>query len=104
MKIIKSIIIAAIIFLLAFKGFAQQKSVAMTWQFHSINNIGLLEGQAGAAMPLQTINGLQNKSWVVGAGVGLDDSRFRTLPLFVDIRKEFGTTQSKFFLYADAGT
>lgn len=82
---------------------AQQKNITKLFQFHSINNVGLLEGQAGSAFQLQTINGAQYKSWFAGAGVGLDYYRFRSIPLFIDIRKEFGKRDSKFFVYADAG-
>jgi hypothetical protein len=72
-------------------------------KFHSINQVGWLQGQSGAASQLQTINGAQYRSWFVGAGVGLDYYRFRTVPLFIDVRKEFGKTMNKFFVYADAG-
>jgi hypothetical protein len=82
---------------------AQQNSSKKALQFHSINNIGLLEGQAGSAFQLQTINGAQYKSCFVGFGLGLDYYRYRTIPLFFDVRKEFGKSDNKFFAYADAG-
>jgi hypothetical protein len=84
-------------------GFSQSKKNPSKWVLHSINNVGLLEGQAGSALQLQTINGVKYKSWFAGLGVGLDYYRFRTIPLFVDIRKEFGKKQDKFFVYGDAG-
>jgi hypothetical protein len=80
---------------------AQQKSCS--WQFHSLNSVGLLEAQAGSAFQLQTINGVQYKSWFVGAGIGLDYYRYRTIPLFIDMRKEFGKTANKLFVYTDLG-
>ena len=82
---------------------AQQKTITCTWQFHSINNIGLLEGQTGSAFQLQSINGMQYKSWYGGIGLGLDFYRYRTIPLFIDFRKEFGSSVNKFFAYADGG-
>ena len=81
----------------------QQKAITSNWQFHSINNIGLLEGQTGSAFQIQSINGMQYKSWYGGIGVGLDFYRYRTIPLFLDIRKEFGSNRDKFFAYADGG-
>jgi hypothetical protein len=84
-------------------GSAQQKSSNGIWQFHSVNNLGLLEGQAGSSFQLQTINGVQNRSWFGGIGVGLDYYRYRTIPLFFDIRREFGKNPNKIFLYADLG-
>jgi hypothetical protein len=66
-------------------------------------NVGLLVGQTGNAFQLQTINGAQYRSWFAGAGVGLDYYRFRTIPLFLDLKKEFGRSSNKLFVYADGG-
>ena len=79
----------------------KQKSL---WRFRSINQIGLLEGQAGSAFQLQTVNGMQYKSWFAGIGVGIDYYQFRGIPLFLDLRKSFGSVNRSFFIYADAGT
>jgi hypothetical protein len=96
--------IFSVIFMLGIRSAsAQQKPSADTWQFHSINNLGLLEGQAGSSFQLQTVNGVQYKSWFGGVGVGLDFYRYRTIPLFADLRKEFGHGANKVFLYADLG-
>ena len=100
---IKCSIIVLIIIAGVTNCFAQQKKEMKIWQFHSFNNVGLLEGQAGSAFQLQTINGFQKKSWFAGIGVGLDYYRSRTIPLFADVRKEFGKKENKFFLYADGG-
>jgi hypothetical protein len=103
MNNIKKAITGFALILIATNSFAQQKSTTKPWQFHSINNIGLFEGQAGSTFQLQTINGAQYKSWFAGVGLGLDYYRFRTIPLFIDVRKEFGQTKNKLFVYADAG-
>ena len=83
--------------------FAQQKIISRPFRFHSINNVVLLEGQAGSALQLPTINGAQYKSWFAGVGIGLDYYRYRTIPLFLDVRKEFGKRSNKLFIYEDAG-
>ena len=72
-------------------------------QFHSINQAGLLEGESGSAFQLQTINGLGYRSWFTGIGVGLDYYRLRSIPLFLDLRKEFGRSAGRFFVYAEGG-
>jgi hypothetical protein len=36
-------------------------------------------------------------------GLGLDYYRVRTIPVFIDIRKEFGKNSGKFFIYTDGG-
>jgi hypothetical protein len=82
---------------------AQQKNVSSPWQFHSVNNIGLLEGQTGSSFQLQTINGAEYKSWFGGVGLGLDFYRYRTIPVFIDLRKEFGKASNKLFVYSDLG-
>ena len=82
---------------------AQQINTPKHFQFHSINSVSLLEGQVGASFQLQTINGAQYKSWFAGAGIGLDYYRIRTIPFFIDLRKEFGKSRSKFFVFADGG-
>jgi hypothetical protein len=82
---------------------AQTKSTDGLWQFHSINNVGLLEGQSGSAFQIQTINGVRYRSWFAGIGLGIDYYRYRTIPLFFDIRKEFGRTSNKIFVYTDFG-
>jgi hypothetical protein len=82
---------------------AQQKALSGQWQFHSINNAGLLEGETGSAFQVQTVNGLKYKSWFTGLGLGLDLYRVRSIPLFADIRKEFGKENNKLFVYADVG-
>jgi hypothetical protein len=100
---VKNIILLLILFFAVADISAQQKNNIKLFQFHSINNIGLLEGQAGSAFQLQTINGTQYKSWFAGIGLGLDYYRYRTIPLFLDVRKEFGKTKNKFFVYGDGG-
>jgi hypothetical protein len=77
----------------------QQKS---PW-FRSINGIGLLTGEVSAAIQFQTVNGIQYKSWFMGAGAGLDFYRYRTIPVFLDLRKEFGRSKTPFFVYFDGG-
>jgi len=105
MKLIKEISILSIMLIgIVSISSAQQKASDRIWQFHSINNLGLLEGQTGSSFMIQTINGIQNRSWFVGAGVGLDFYRYRTIPLFIDIRKDFGQSVNKIFVYADLGT
>ena len=84
--------------------YAQQKNIAAQWQFQSALNVGLLEGQVGSAFQLQAIGGARYRSWFAGAGLGLDYYRFRTIPLFLDLRKEFGRSSNKLFVYTDAGT
>jgi hypothetical protein len=72
-------------------------------EFQSINMAGLLEGEKGSAFQLQTINGLQYKGWFAGIGIGLDYYRIRSVPVFVDLRKNIGSLSKSFFIYLDGG-
>jgi hypothetical protein len=82
---------------------AQQKQEKTFLPLHSINSVGRIEGQAGSAFQLQTVNGVNQGSWFAGLGLGLDYYRIRSIPLFVDLRKEFGKAVNRLFVYAEAG-
>jgi hypothetical protein len=64
---------------------------------------GLLEGESGSAFQLQTINGVAYKTWSAGVGAGLDYYHSRSIPLFLAVRKSFGTSVKAPFLYAHGG-
>ncbi len=82
---------------------AQNSKEPNSLKFHSVNNIGLLQGQSGAAFQWQTVNGVQYNSWFAGIGAGIDYYKFRGVPVFIDVRKEFGSSGKKFFVYGDVG-
>lgn len=72
-------------------------------KFNSLLQVGLVEGQRGPAMTLQTINGVRYQTWSLGAGAGLDYYHTRSIPLFLDIRKNILKTDKTPFIYLDAG-
>ena len=80
---------------------AQEKKPA--YQFHSINSVALVNGNNSVSAGLQSVNGFKKGSWFAGAGVGIDYYLYRTVPLFADLRYEFGRKKNNFFAYADAG-
>jgi hypothetical protein len=71
--------------------------------FQTMIQGGLLEGARGASWHLQTVNGAYYKTWFAGVGVGLDYYSMRTIPLFLDLRKDLFKNKRTPFLYADAG-
>lgn len=71
--------------------------------FQSIIQGGLIEGNAGPSWNIQTVNGVHYKTWFAGVGVGLDYYLMRTIPLFIDVRKDIFKKSRTPFLYADAG-
>ena len=80
---------------------AQKKSNA--YKFHSINSLSFLNGDNEVSAGLQSVNGFQKGGLFTGIGVGLDYYIHRTVPLFADLRYEFGKGKNKFFAYADGG-
>ena len=71
--------------------------------FQSLLQAGFLEGATGPSWNLQTINGVYYKSWYSGIGLGIDYYNMRTVPLFIDLRKELFQKPRTPFLYADGG-
>jgi hypothetical protein len=82
---------------------AQTSQTPAGWKFHSINQAGLLNGESKTAFHLQSVNGIQYKNLFAGIGVGLDYYKYRSIPLFIELRKYFGATKNQFFVYADGG-
>lgn len=71
--------------------------------FSSIIQGGILHGSKGGYFQMQTINGIQYKTWFAGLGAGLDYYYRPGIPLFVDVRKYFLENPGSVFLYVDAG-
>jgi hypothetical protein len=69
----------------------------------SISSIGILNGSRGSSLALQSIIGLGYRQSFLGVGAGLDYYRFRSIPVFVDLRHEFGKGERELFLYGDLG-
>jgi hypothetical protein len=80
---------------------AQDKDKKIRLQ--SISTIGLLNGGKGASVALQTIIGGAIHHSFLGAGIALDYYRFRSVPVFIDVRQEFGQGEKNVFLYGDIG-
>ncbi|MEO5649571.1 MAG: hypothetical protein ABIR03_06555, partial [Ginsengibacter sp.] len=59
-------------------------------------------GQSPPDLVLETINGIQFSNWFTGIGVGLDNYRYKTLPLFIEGRRYFGD-EKKAFVYGGLG-
>ncbi len=78
---------------------AQKKGL----KFQSQVQVGLLEGEQGSALQLQTVQGVKYKTWSGGIGAGLDYYHTRTIPLFFDVRKTFNCKEKTGFVYASGG-
>lgn len=73
------------------------------FHFHSITQAGFLAGSSDVKLQLETINGIKYKTYFVGAGIGLDYYYERSVPVFIDLRKNIFDRPQSPFVYADAG-
>ena len=105
----KIFVFAIIISLTSFPLHAQEKQTnagkanRCNCGFQSVVQAGMLEGATGPSWNIQTINGVHYKSWFAGLGVGLDHYTMRTIPLFIEVRKELFKRSRTPFVYADGG-
>jgi len=83
--------------------FTEAQAQKVNYKFHSINTLSLLNGVSEVSAGLQSVNGFQKGNWFAGVGTGLDYYLYRTVPLFADLRYEFGKNKNNFFAYADGG-
>lgn len=72
-------------------------------KFHAAVQAGILQGDEKNAFQAQAINGVQYKTWYGGIGVGIDNYKFRTIPLFIDIQKNIFKKSTTPFVFTDAG-
>src|SRR5215217_9329028 len=71
--------------------------------FSSINQFGILKGASDQTFEVQSVNGIQYKSWFIGAGIGIDNYALKTVPVFIDFRKTVCNKKQTPFIYADLG-
>jgi len=65
--------------------------------------VGVVWGATDDALQLQSINGLSYKNFSAGLGIGLDYYWQRTVPIFIDMRKNIFSKKQTPFVYADLG-
>lgn len=72
--------------------------------FSSQNYIGLLEGEQGSSLQLQTINGVKFKDWFFGLGTGIDWYYRRSIPFFASANMGFLKNKKRsFFISGNVG-
>lgn len=71
-------------------------------RFHSFVSSGIIAGQSLPKPLFQLSGGVSYNRYFTGIGIGYDNYRFNTVPVFADWRVNFGT-KDVFFIYANAG-
>lgn len=97
-KLFTSILLSAYLF-----SFAQTTKKTAQVRFRSINQIGFVNGQTGTELLLQSINGIQYQTFIVGIGIGLDYYQQRSVPVFLELRKNLFKKTNTPFVYVDGG-
>lgn len=92
-----------LIFLLLIESPVKAQKKKTSFNFHSINSIALVNGSNSVSAALQSIGGFSARNLFAGVGTGLDYYLYRSIPLFVDLRYEWGKRSNKLFAYADGG-
>ncbi len=84
---------------------AQNKSFLKMAKLSSALRAGLLNGEADkAGSELQLLSGVTFKTWFTGIGAGIDYyANLKSIPLFVDIRKDIKGNRNTPFINADVG-
>ncbi|HEV8505725.1 MAG TPA: hypothetical protein VGQ53_10010, partial [Chitinophagaceae bacterium] len=68
------------------------------------NYVGLLEGEHGSSLQLQTINGVKFNDWFVGLGAGIDWYYRRSIPVFTSANWDFLKNKKRsFYLSGNIG-
>jgi hypothetical protein len=86
-----------------FYSVSAQSTRKNTYRYHSINSVGLVNGDNGVTGGVQTVNGFAKGPLFAGIGIGLDYYQYRSIPVFADVRYEMGKKRNKFFAYGNAG-
>ncbi|HRP58424.1 hypothetical protein [Agriterribacter sp.] len=100
----KHIVLAIMIFLALNLHLQAQHKVLPKPVFHSVEQVALVNGNNAVSGALQTVNGVGYGNWFAGIGAGIDFYRYRSVPLFLDLRRSFDVKKgNKLFVYADGG-
>jgi hypothetical protein len=93
-----------IFFIAAFALISLFASAQKKVSFSSQNCVGLVEGEHGSSLQIQTINGAKFSSWFVGLGAGIDWYFRRSIPLFISVNRDFLKKEKRsFYLSGNVG-
>lgn len=92
------LLIGSLLFIFQATTSAQKSQI----KFQSISSVGLVEGKSGKAFTLQTVNGIRKDYFFAGLGFGMNNYRFKSYPLFADLRI-FPDNLRNFFGYGNLG-
>ena len=65
--------------------------------------VGLLNGKQHASQTFGLTAGVATSQWVYGIGGSVDYYKFRSVPVFAEVKRMFGEKKNMPFVYANAG-
>lgn len=96
-------ILTAITLILFCTSIMAQEKTKIKLQYFNANNFQVLVGENNG-FGIETIHGIKLKNnFAIGLGLGYDTYQLASVPLFIDVRKNWGKGKIKPFVYADAG-
>ena len=70
-------------------------------KFQSDLQLGMLVGQSGHNFQIQSVNGIRINTFSIGLGAGIDFYGVRSIPLFLDFKKDlFDKRETPFFYFS----
>lgn len=96
------IVVLFLVMSIPFISFTQEKESSKATKFYSIASVGYVFGESGVFPVAQASTGIVFKDFKLGIGGGYDSYRFKSFPIYVDIRKDIGE-RKKFFGYINGG-
>ena len=88
-----------IFFFSVITSFAQQKKYSFSGEMEA----GLLEGEQGSAFQLGAMAGIRKNTWGISVGSGLDYYSIRSIPVYLDVRKNIFNKPNTPFVYVSGG-
>lgn len=99
----KTVGICLVLFMLTLVLHAQEENSSKP-VFHSLGQVALVNGNHTVSGALQVVNGFSLGNWYAGIGAGIDFYRYRSIPLFLDVRRSFNIKKgNQLFIYTDGG-
>jgi hypothetical protein len=66
-------------------------------------HFGVVAGETTPQEQIQLVAGIKRSAWYAGVGVAIDNYHTRSVPVFLDIRRDLSSKPNAAFAYADFG-
>ena len=92
-----------VLMMLSIATYSQSNNYLKKIHFQFSALAGPLDGEGGTSAQIEMVPGIKYRGYFIGIGSGLDYYFIRTVPLFLELKKEFKPNKNSVFVYADAG-